>query len=78
MLINQVRIGRLRRDEVCDAHPELIRAAANVGTETERMSNLRKGQSPLGDVRIGHRLPAHGRCVSSSKELRELSVTGRV
>lgn len=36
MLINQVRIGRLRRDEVCDAHPELIRAAANVGTETKR------------------------------------------
>src|SRR5262245_21456792 len=34
MLINQVRLGRLRRDEVCDAHPELIRAARNVGTET--------------------------------------------
>ena len=27
MLVNQVRLGRLRRDEVCDAHPELIRAA---------------------------------------------------
>ena len=34
MLINQVQPGRVPIDQVCDAHPELIRAARNVGTET--------------------------------------------
>ena len=34
MLISQVRKGRLPLDQVCDAHPELIRAARNVGTQT--------------------------------------------
>lgn len=78
MLINQVRIGRLRRDEVCDAHPELIRAAANVGTETEALCPIcEEDNLRLVTYVFGHRLPAHGRCVSSSKELRELSVTGR-
>ncbi len=78
MLINQVRIGRLRRDEVCDAHPELIRAAANVGTETEAVCPIcEEDNLRLVTYVFGHRLPAHGRCVSSSKELRELSVTGR-
>ena len=34
MLINQVRCGRIALEQVCDAHPELIRAARNVGTQT--------------------------------------------
>ena len=33
-LINEFRRGRLRQDQICDAHPELIRAARNVGTQT--------------------------------------------
>jgi hypothetical protein len=77
-LINQVRIGRLRRDEVCDAHPELIRAAGNVGTETEAICPICEEENlRLVTYVFGHRLPAHGRCVSSSKELRELSAKGR-
>ncbi|MFT4656312.1 MAG: hypothetical protein ACI8V4_000473, partial [Ilumatobacter sp.] len=36
MLINEVRKGRVPMDTVCDAHPELIRAARNVGTETSQ------------------------------------------
>jgi hypothetical protein len=77
MLINQVRLGRLRRDEVCDAHPELIRAAANVGTETHTLcpiceeTNLR-----IVTYVFGHRLPAHGRCVSTATEMRRLSDRG--
>lgn len=73
MLVNQVRLGRLSRTEVCDAHPELIRAARNVGTET-------KSDCPICEetkLRIvtyvfGHRLPAAGRCVTTAKELRLL------
>ena len=33
-LINEYKRGRLSQDQVCDAHPELIRAAKNVGTVT--------------------------------------------
>jgi hypothetical protein len=78
MLINQIRIGRLRRDEVCDAHPELIRAAANVGTETEALCPVCEQENlRLVTYVFGHRLPPHGRCVSSAKELRQLSATGR-
>ena len=74
MLINQVRLGRISRTEVCDAHPELIRAATNVGTETS-------ADCPVCDddkLRIvtyvfGHRLPASGRCVTTKRELRRLS-----
>ncbi len=29
--LTELRGGRLSRDDVCDAHPELLRAARNVG-----------------------------------------------
>lgn len=74
MLINQVRIGRLGREEVCDAHPELLRAARNVGTETTSMCPICDDE-PLRIVTyvFGARLPAHGRCVSTAAEMRALS-----
>jgi hypothetical protein len=73
MLINQVRLGRISRTEVCDAHPELIRAARNVGTETAADCPI----CELEKLRIvtyvfGHRLPASGRCVTTKRELTEL------
>ena len=73
MLINQVRLGRLRRDEVCDAPPELIRAAANVGTETQADCPI-CGEAKLRIVTyvFGHRLPPSGKCVSTAAELRKL------
>ena len=33
-LINEVKRGRISKDSVCDAHPELIRAARHLGEET--------------------------------------------
>ena len=69
-LINEYRRGRLAREQVCDAHPELIRAARNVGTESTvtcpicEATNLR-----LVTYVFGARLPAHGRCVSTAKEM---------
>jgi hypothetical protein len=73
MLINQVRCGRLGQEQVCDAHPELIRAARNVGTQTSTRCPI----CELSDLKLvtyvfGARLPAHGRCVSTAKELRQL------
>jgi hypothetical protein len=32
--LTELRGGRLSRDDVCDAHPELLRAARNVGEQT--------------------------------------------
>lgn len=73
MLINQVRLGRISRTEVCDAHPELIRAARNVGTTTSADCPICE-ESKLAIVTyvFGHGLPASGRCVSTAKELRQV------
>ena len=35
-LVRQVRRGAVRVADVCDAHPELLRAARNIGTPIER------------------------------------------
>lgn len=74
MLINQVRVGRIGRSEVCDAHPELIRAAEHVGTETSAICPICEEQ-PLRIVTyvFGHGLSASGRCVSDAKQLRRLA-----
>ena len=39
-LINEFHRGRLRQDQVCDAHPELLRAARNVGTRPGEQVHL--------------------------------------
>jgi Family of unknown function (DUF5318) len=74
MLISEVRKGRIPLDTVCDAHPELIRAAGNVGTETSMVCpiceevNLR-----LVTYVFGHGIGPQGRCVSTAKEMRSLN-----
>lgn len=76
-LINEFRRGRLRQDEVCDAHPELIRAARNVGTPLEQPCPICEQHGlRLVTYVFGHRLPAHGRCVSSAAELAKLERRG--
>jgi hypothetical protein len=73
-LINEYRRGRLRQDQVCDAHPELIRAATNVGSPTEQPCPICESQElRLVTYVFGPRLPAHGRCVSTAKELAMLN-----
>ena len=72
-LINEYRRGRLSQDQVCDAHPELIRAAKNVGTETSTPCPICEEDSlRLVTYVFGPRLPAHGKCVTTAKELRAL------
>jgi len=73
-VINEYRRGRLGRDQVCDAHPELIRAASNVGTPSEQDCPICEESSlRLVTYVFGARLPAHGRCVSTAKELAMLN-----
>jgi hypothetical protein len=75
MLINEYKRGRLSREQVCDAHPELIRAARNVGTPLEQACPICDGEETLRLVTyvFGARLPAHGRCVSTAKEMTMLN-----
>jgi hypothetical protein len=73
-LINEYRRGRLRRDQVCDAHPELIRAARNVGTPASMVCPIcAEAQLRLVTYVFGSRLPAHGRCVSCAEDLAKLN-----
>jgi hypothetical protein len=75
-LINEYHRGRLRIDQVCDAHPELIRAARNVGTEASVACPIcAEQQLRLVTYVFGHRLPSHGRCVTTAAELSALSQT---
>jgi hypothetical protein len=71
-LINEYRRGRLRRDQVCDAHPELLRAARNFGDETEvRCPICVEDNVVLVSYVFGPRLPSHGRCITRPDELEE-------
>jgi Family of unknown function (DUF5318) len=73
-IIAEYRKGRLRQDQVCDAHPELIRAAKHVGTATELPCPIcEEHDLKLVTYVFGARLPAHGRCVSTAKELTTLN-----
>jgi hypothetical protein len=68
------RAGMLDRTEVCDAHPELVRAGREVGQPTP-------GDCPIcGAAKLVHvtyvfgpRLPKHGRCISLRGELARLA-----
>lgn len=78
MLINQVRLGRIAQTEVCDAHPELIRAARNVGVATSADCPIcEEAKLVIVTYVFGHRLPASGRCVSTAKEIRDLRRASR-
>lgn len=73
-VIRDWRRGRLSRLDVCDAHPELIRAARHVGEE----SNIDCPICGEGKVRLvsyvfGDALKtANGRCVTNARELERL------
>ena len=71
-VISEYRKGRLARHEVCDAHPELLRAARNVGEESSRLCPIcEEGNVVLVSYVFGPRMPAHGRASPSMKMLRK-------
>ena len=73
-LVNEFRRGRLRQDQVCDAHPELIRAARNVGSESRSTCPIcHESKLRLVTYVFGSRLPSQGRCVSTAKEMAALN-----
>lgn len=73
-VVSEFKKGRLSRLDVCDAHPELLRAARNVGQPADETCPICE-EGPVVHVSyvFGERLPAQGRCVSSGKELAKLA-----
>ncbi|MGH9070402.1 MAG: DUF5318 family protein [Acidimicrobiales bacterium] len=73
-VVREFRQGRLSRNDVCDAHPELLRVARHLGDQTPEDCPI------CGEVRLVHvsfvfgpRLPAGGRCVTSPAEVARFS-----
>lgn len=76
-LLREFRTGRIGRNELCDAHPELVRAARNVGDRTSiRCPVCERDDVVLVTYVFGPRLPAFGRCVTTRAELQ--AITERV
>jgi hypothetical protein len=73
-VLSDLRAGRRERGEVCDAHPELLRAGRNVGAVAEDdcpvcgRDRLRLVSYVYGDA-LRH---ANGRCITSAGELDRL------
>lgn len=69
-VLAELKRGRLARHEVCDAHPELVRAARNVGQVTDQVCPVCEDASLVHVTYVfGHGLPAQGRCVTTKAEL---------
>ena len=70
----EFRRGRLSRLDVCDAHPELLRAARNIGEQTARECPIcEDADVVLVSFAFGPGLPASGRCVEGRAELAKLA-----
>lgn len=64
------RSGELSRHDACDAHPELIRAAREVGVQTSDTCPVCAAEQLRHVTYVfGPRLPKHGRCISLRGEL---------
>jgi hypothetical protein len=73
-VISEFRKGRLAQHDVCDAHPELRRAAQECAEPSRlRCPICEDANLVLVTYVFGPRLPAHGRCVTSKAELRSLA-----
>ncbi|MGI8792751.1 MAG: DUF5318 family protein [Acidimicrobiales bacterium] len=77
-ILKEFKRGRLSSIDICDAHPELMRAATHVGKPTsERCPVCEETDVVLVTYVFGSRLPAHGRCISKPTELAKLHRSGK-
>jgi hypothetical protein len=77
-IVSEFKKGRLSRLDVCDAHPELLRAAVNVGEDSQEDCPIcEEAKVRLVSYVFGRGLPPSGRMVSSRGELRKLAQGGR-
>jgi hypothetical protein len=72
-LVREVRRGRVVADDVCDAHPELLRAARNVGRPLPEDCPICGGERTVQVTYVfGAGLPPGGRCPGTPAELDRL------
>ena len=70
-LVRQVERGRVQQIDVCDAHPELLRAARNVGRPTKEVCPIcDDGRLVTVTFVFGAKLPPGGRCPGTAAELK--------
>ena len=73
-VVSEYRKGRLARHEVCDAHPELKRAARSASEATDMECPIcEEDHIVLVTYAFGSRLPASGRCITTKGELAKLA-----
>jgi len=75
-VLRDLRAGRRDRQDVCDAHPELLRAGRHVGEDAQRSCPVCAGPNRLRFVSYvyGSSLRhANGRCITSEEELAKLA-----
>lgn len=71
--VDEFRRGRLSRLDVCDAQPELLRAARHAGRSASQPCPICDDDTLVTvSFVFGSRLPAHGRCVTSAREMAKL------
>jgi hypothetical protein len=72
-LVSEFRKKRLAQHEVCDAHPELVRAAREVGEPTRHDCPICEADKVvLVTYVFGQGLPSFGRCITRKGELAKL------
>lgn len=72
-LLAKLAAGTLRVEEICDAHPELVRAATNLGRRTGEVCPVCSDVDLVEVTYVfGARLPAGGTCPRSRTELLKL------
>jgi hypothetical protein len=78
VVVSEYRKGHLSRLDVCDAHPELLRAAVSAGEESaEDCPICEDVKLRLVSYVFGPRIPASGRCIASGQELAKLASPGK-
>lgn len=71
--VDEFHRGRLSRLDLCDAQPELLRAARNLGRAASQPCPICEDENLVTvTFAFGTRLPAHGRAVSSAREIAKL------
>lgn len=72
-LVRDVRRGRVPVDQVCDAHPELLRAARNIGVPLGVTCPICEDEPTVQVTYVfGSGLPPGGRCPGNAAELERL------
>ncbi|MGB9111683.1 MAG: DUF5318 family protein [Acidimicrobiales bacterium] len=73
-VVREFRKGRLSRIDICDAHPELLRVARNLGQVTEIDCPIcEEARVVQVAYAFGNRLPPGGRALPMNGGIRELA-----